>query len=212
MTADGTLWLIDGARSLLDGIDHPALGAFLTDWPAPDAARRPAGQRSLPVLGWLGALPAGANPGTHALVEQLVATAGDLAWGQTYRAGDIGGRFLDRYGWTELIGLRGPVASDRIACGFLLLGPDIEYPPHAHAAEEIYVPLAGTADWLRGDEGWRQRSPGAPIHHPSWIPHAMRTAGQPLLALYLWRGGDLAQKSTILPAGPESEEGGDDRT
>jgi hypothetical protein len=40
----------------------------------------------------------------------------------------------------------------------------------------------------------------------------MRTAGQPLLALYLWRGGDLAQKSTILPAGPgPGKEGGDDR-
>jgi hypothetical protein len=30
------------------------------------------------------------------------------------------------------------------------------------------------------------------------MPHAMRTEGAPLLALYLWRGGDLAAKSVIL--------------
>jgi hypothetical protein len=167
MSPDSAQRLIDGARSLLDGIDHPALAAFLADWPEPDAPRRPIGHRPLPVLGWLDALPAGAGPETRGLVEALVAAAEDLAWGQTYRDGDIGRRFLDRYGWSELIGLRGPVASDRIACGFLLLGPDIEYPPHAHAAEEIYLPLAGTADWLRGDEGWRQRGPGVPIHHPA---------------------------------------------
>jgi hypothetical protein len=103
--------------------------------------------------------------------------------------------FLQRYGWSELIGLRGPVASERLAAGFLLLGPLTEYARHRHAAEEIYLPLAGTALWQRGDAAWRRRAPGRPIHHPSWMPHAMRTEAQPLLALYLWRRGDLAQRS-----------------
>jgi len=194
------------ARVLLDGIDRPELAAFLADWPAPEAMRRAIEPRSLPVLRWLDALAPVAD--TRALVAGLVDAAPGLAWGQTYGAGDVDPHFLERYGWTELAGLRGPVAEDRLACGVLLLGPDVEYPPHNHAAEEIYLPLAGTADWLRGDEGWARRSPGALIHHPSWIPHAMRTGGQPLLALYLWRGGDLAQKSTMLPAGPDSGEKG----
>ena len=26
--------------------------------------------------------------------------------------------FLEKYGWTEIIGLRGPITSNRVACGF----------------------------------------------------------------------------------------------
>lgn len=191
--------LAAAVRALLDGFDQPELAPFLDEWPAPDTARRMVEPRPLPVLRWLDQALAAAA--TRPLVDEVVAAAGALAWGQTYAAGDLGERFLERYGWSELIGLRGPIASDRLACGVLLLGPEIEYPPHSHAAEEIYLPLAGAADWLRGDEGWRQRHPGELIHHPSGIAHAMRTGGQPLLALYLWRGGDLAQKSRLLGGG-----------
>lgn len=125
----------------------------------------------------------------------LIARADTLSWRQTYTDAHIYSDFLQRYGWTELIGLRGPVASDRLAAGFLLLGPHTEYPRHRHEAEEIYLPVAGTALWQRGDRPWRRRAPGRPIHHPPWMPHAMRTKAQPLLALYLWRNGDLAQRS-----------------
>ena len=31
----------------------------------------------------------------------------------------------------------------------------------------------------------------------SWFPHAMRTETVPLLTRYLWRGGNLVQKSLI---------------
>jgi len=31
----------------------------------------------------------------------------------------------------------------------------------------------------------------------SWLPHAMRTETVPLLTRYLWRGGNLVQKSLI---------------
>jgi hypothetical protein len=34
--------------------------------------------------------------------------------------------------------------------------------------------------------------------HPSCLPQAIRRQSAPLLALYLWRGGDLAAKSAIL--------------
>jgi mannose-6-phosphate isomerase-like protein (cupin superfamily) len=183
--------------------DDPRPAPFLAEWPGSDAERRQTLPRALPVLRWLDRLPSTAVTETRPLVDGLVAAAGDLAWGQTYSAADLGAGFLDRYGWSELVGLRGPIASDRIACGVLLLGPEIEYPPHSHAAEEIYLPLSGTALWLRGEEGWRQRRPGELIHHPSGIPHGMRTGAEPLLALYLWRGGSLTEKSTILGAGPK---------
>lgn len=132
------------------------------------------------------------------IADMLASLAYHLAWGQTYSAEDFGAGFLKKYGWTELIGLRGPIASNRIACGFLLLGPQIEYPLHRHEAKEVYVPLTGQTLWRRSNQDWAYHEPGQPIYHDSWVPHAMRTKAVSLLALYLWRGGDLVQKSHIL--------------
>ena len=95
------------------------------------------------------------------------------------------------------MGSVGPIESELIACGFLLLGPSTFYPSHHHAAEELYVPLSGIAAWQRGDTVWREHGPGTPILHRSGEPHAMRTGGSPLLALYVWRGADLGQKARL---------------
>jgi len=48
-----------------------------------------------------------------------------------------------------------------------------------------------------GDAQFRLRKGSELIHHASNVTHAMRTAAEPLLAFYLWRGGPLAQRSTI---------------
>ena len=149
------------------------------------------------VIGGMDGIESLATPDTHPLVALLAASAERLRWAQTYTRDDFESRFLDRYGWSELIGLRGPFASDSIAVGFLLLGPDVEYPPHHHAAEEVYYPLAGRAHWQHGDQQFVIRAPGECIHHAPRTPHAMKTGSEPLLALYAWRGGDLAEKSTL---------------
>ena len=185
--------LLATARAFLAGI--PQTAAFLADWPDRPPSRLTEAAW-LPVLGWLAATADYATPATAPLVNALLATPG-LAWRQTYGAADLPAEFLARYGWTELIGRRGPVPSETIAAGFLLLGPATHYPRHCHQAEELYIPLAGTADWLREEAPFAPIPPGTPIHHPSWLVHAMRTHAQPLLAFYLWRGGDLAQKSIL---------------
>ena len=124
-----------------------------------------------------------------------------LHWGQTYTTADFGQGFIDNYGWVELFGTRGHFANDRIAAGFLILGPDIVYPDHHHVAEELYVPLTEGTEWRKGEGAFVVRAAGAIIHHPSDVSHAMRTGAEPLVALYLWRGGPLAQKPTIGVAG-----------
>jgi hypothetical protein len=50
----------------------------------------------------------------------------------------------------------------------------------AYAAVALYLGLSGTA------EPWARRPPGAFIPHPSRIDHALRTAEEPLLALFSW--------------------------
>ena len=78
-----------------------------------------------------------------------------------------------------------------------MLGPGVEYPRHRHEAEEVYIPLTGQTHWLQGSQDWTFQELGLPIYHAPWLPHAMKTDTSPLLALYLWRAGDLTQKSLI---------------
>jgi hypothetical protein len=193
-------------KELLESLPYPALAPFLVDWPAIYSRREIAPAR-LPVLRWLPQLVGGtaslrAAPSRTAsfgadLVAAVCRTAPLLDWRQTYSAADLNSAFLQNYAWSEIVGSVGPIESERIACGFLLLGPSTFYPSHHHAAEELYVPLSGTAAWQQGDLGWREHAPGTPIHHRSEEPHAMRTGGSPLLALYIWRGANLGQKARL---------------
>jgi Dimethlysulfonioproprionate lyase len=190
--------LIEQTRSLLGSLQSNALHPFLADWPA-GQDRRAIVPSSLPVLRWLPEVKADAPAFSASLVQELCRVAQSMAWRQTYKAADVGAVFLENYGWTEIVGLSGNIPSQRIACGFLLLGPATHYPRHRHEAEEIYVPLTGDASWQRGDGVWREQLPGTVIHHASDEPHSMRTGARPLLALYLWRSANLNQKSRLDP-------------
>lgn len=188
--------IADEMRALLTRYRSTIAEPFLREWPGTNQPVARAAS-SLPVLAWLPQLSCDVSEHTAALAGLVAGSGDDLDWRQTYGAGDFGSGFLQRYGWTEIIGQRGVIASDLIAAGFLLLGPEVEYPFHSHDAEEIYIPLSGAALWAAGSQGWCERLPGELIHHPPRVPHAMKTSTRPLLALYLWRAGNLTQKSVI---------------
>jgi len=200
---DGDLLAL--THRLLEALRTPALAPFLADWPTARDSRRSASSvgvragapAALPVLRWLPRIGAGAHPFASALVSALCRAAPRLAWKQSYTADDLGTTFMHNYGWTEILGPRGGETRGNIACGLLLLGPHTYYPPHRHEAEEIYVPLSGTAEWQQGDAIWRAYAPGTLIHHRSEEPHAMRTGEEPLLALYLWRSAHVLQQARL---------------
>lgn len=190
------------AANLLAGFRHYSLSrgdarldGFLAglDW---SMGERPLVSRDLPVVQYLRSARYEERPETE-LLRALVDATGELQWNQTYSSGDFGEEFLARYGWVELFGTRGHFANDTVAGGFLLLGPGIHYPDHHHIAEEIYIPLTSGSLWSKDAGVFMERDAGEIIHHPSNIRHSMRTSDVPLVALYLWRGGPLAQKSII---------------
>jgi hypothetical protein len=181
----------------LRGTGSPVAAAFLAQFDA-EMGRRDTMASALPVLEHFDRIAAIAPPAERPLMRLLADGRQGLLWGQTYSAADFGAAFLDNYGWTELFGTRGPFVCDSMAGGFLVLGPETIYPDHFHVAEEVYVPLTPGTLWRKGAEDFVARAAGEVIHHPSQMPHAMRTRREPLLALYLWRGGDLAQKSAIV--------------
>lgn len=168
--------------------------AASVDWTMP---ARPLEPKTVPCIRHLGRIgeiaPAAAQP----LVRLLADSREALRWGQTYTEEDFGRNFLDNYGWVEVFGTRGHFANDKVAGGFLILGPEVVYPDHHHEAEEIYIPLTDGTGWRKGEGAFQVRGAAEVIHHPSNVNHAMKTGIEPLLALYLWRGGPLAAKSTI---------------
>ncbi len=164
------------------------------DFDRPDQSLEP---QSLPVLQYLPRLLTLAATPYRGIIDKLIQAQPGLRFGQTYSEADFGAGFLLQYGWIKILGPDAYWHSDLLASGFLILGDDVSYPQHWHQAEEIYLPISGNAEWYRQDRGWQIQPVGSVIHHASNIKHGTRTIGEPLIALYLWRGGDLNQKSTI---------------
>lgn len=189
--------LLSSVKSYLAGFGEDAARNFAADidWSMPARKLEP---RPLPCLVHLDRAAEVAGTESRPLAALLRDHAGKFRWGQTYTAADFGQDFIDNYGWLEVFGTRGHFANDTMAGGFLILGPGIEYPDHHHVAEELYIPLTSGTDWRMGGGAWTHRASGEVVHHASNVSHAMRTGAEPLLAFYLWRGGPLAARSTIV--------------
>jgi len=57
--------------------------------------------------------------------------------------------FKGGYAFAEIIGKRGLMVSNHIRLGLYIQKPEINYPLHAHDAEESYLILSGNTDWQR---------------------------------------------------------------
>lgn len=184
---DGITTAADALLGIFRGVDHANMGRILERWPPPDTNVDPCDAHDLPVTDWLAEVAENAPEATAEFIRRLVGISDRFRWRQTYSKEDVSQVFLERYGWTLFISSDAPIKSDHLLAGVLLLGPDVEYPVHAHSAEEFYVVLSGTASWKIGDAEWQAKPPGSVIHNPPWQPHGVRTdQGQPLLVGVLW--------------------------
>jgi quercetin dioxygenase-like cupin family protein len=167
-----------GAASMLDRA-LPALR---------DAEAVTIAPRTLPVADLL--QPALARLETP-LADALCDAASLYRWRQNpnYTAANMGAEFMVGYGYVEFVGPKeASFHAPAIRVGLLVLGPGRHYPTHTHPAEEVYHPLTAGGDWRRGEEDWRQVTPGSAIYHPPTIAHETRAGSETLLALYCWAG------------------------
>lgn len=88
----------------------------------------------------------------------------------------------------DLIGPEGIVPSASIRVGLYGMQSGHEYGIRTHLAEEIFVMLAGEADWLRGESGYATLRAGARAYHPSMLKHANRTRDHAFMSIYIWHG------------------------
>lgn len=164
------------------------------DYQNPDRSLQP---NHLPVLSYLPKLIEQAPDENQAFIHSLMQCSNRLHFNQTYTEDDIGADFLKQYGWIKFIGPDGYWDSNDLSGGLVLFGDDVSYPEHWMAAEGLYYIISGTSDWYREDIGWTTRTAGEWVTHGSNVKHGLKTTGEPLLLMYILRGENLSQKSTL---------------
>lgn len=153
----------------------------------------------LPVADTLDDALARAIPATRGLLETFVRHRGRLRWEQSYKKEDgvVSDAMLAAYGFAEILGKQGPFVSESIRAGIGIYGPEIEYPIHRHHPEEIYIVLAGAAEFMIGQARGIRKTAGDVVFMQSNTPHGFRTGGEAFVVYYLWQGGDLREISSF---------------
>ena len=107
---------------------------------------------------------------------------------QWYQASRVIPEFFEGgYFYSLIIGDSGLVPSTNIRMGLYLQNRNVDYPSHAHDAEEYYLILSGHGSWQIGNS-WYDAIPGSIFHHQPCASHRMITESEPLLAIWIWTG------------------------
>ena len=191
--------LLEAVRRFALDHEHPYLAQFKPSMLAWGDSWEPVEPVDLPVSAVLPEAAERATSNTQLLLQTFARHSHRLRWEQSYRKQDdlVPDTMLDAYGFVEIIGLRGPFVSDRIRAGIAIWGAHLDYPQHQHQAEEIYVLLAGSAEFsLAGDQAQTRRT-GDLVYVESNRRHGFRTGEESLVVYYLWQAGDLRQTSNF---------------
>lgn len=114
---------------------------------------------------------------------------GDLSWHYSgYDDGRITENVALRMQTVELIGAHGMIHDDSCRVGLFAQTANTDYIIRTHAAEELFVQIAGEGEWCKGERPYTVRGPGERMHHASYEPHASRTTNSALIALWVWAG------------------------
>ena len=134
--------------------------------------------------------PTGTDPLIDAVIEEFLRIAPDLPWRRTAGYLDVlSEEYLANYGYVQLVGPPPSIIEHpSVRVGIGVWGPDLEYPLHEHAAEELYHVLAGTPSFGTEDGAWTPAAPGDAVHNPPWHRHAQRFGATPTVLLYCWTG------------------------
>jgi hypothetical protein len=123
-------------------------------------------------------------PGTvGALAAAFAAIEPRLEWKARPGAEAHGDAFLNGHANAALVGTEGLEIRSDVWIGVSLMAPDTRYPDHRHPPEEIYIVLS-RGEWRQAEKPWHEPGIGGLVYNPPNILHAMRSMGQPLLALW----------------------------
>jgi quercetin dioxygenase-like cupin family protein len=111
-----------------------------------------------------------------------------LAWAKRPGAERTGEPFASGHANATLIGKGGLEERSDVWIGVTLMAPNVPYPEHRHAPEEVYVVLS-PGEWQQSRGDWHEPGVGGIVHNPPNVLHAMRSGATPLLSTWcLWIG------------------------
>ena len=152
---------------------------------------------TLPVCGRLESLRSRAVPATESASHAILDHHEYLHWRQSYDSQAMPPGWDKGYGWFNIVSPEGPFRDDsvRVSVGVWMKG--LEYPPHRHPPEEVYLILAGEGDfWHEGGETRRCRA-GDRFHNRPGQLHSLSMLESPLMAAAFWFGDRLMEPSTF---------------
>lgn len=131
-----------------------------------------------------------AATGAHALVDATRKVAQIVKWYQIFQGSpDIDPALAEGLLAAQVAGTVGMYSAQTVRCGLFLLAPGVHYPPHTHAAHEIYYCLSGEVELAYGlGAGAFRLTPGALSVTPPHRLHSVTTHGSPALLIYVWIG------------------------
>jgi hypothetical protein len=137
-------------------------------------------------------------PQVHAACGKLIPVFSLLNWHHSgLESGQIRAEISLQMLTCELVGPEGLVFDESCRVGLFAQGANLAYPERTHAAEELFVMLAGSAMWRQSGNRGTLRGPGSRIHHASFEPHSSTTSGEPLVAVWVWAGDIDFQTYTL---------------
>ena len=98
----------------------------------------------------------------------------------------------------ELLGPQGIIKSKSVRLGLYGILPNSEYGIRTHPAEELFIMLAGQAEWLRGAGKYELKRTGEYSYHPSGMRHATKTTLSAFMSVYIWSGDISTDKYRYL--------------
>jgi len=154
----------------------------------PGRAGSGAGKR-LPVCSHLErALALGQAPDVvQAVAREFRALEPRLEWRRraTYD-GSASENFAEGHANALVVGPGGLEERDDVRLGASLLAPDVRYPDHDHAPEEVYLVLS-EGEFRHGESDWFSPGLGGTFYNRPGIRHAMRSGREPLFAFWVLR-------------------------
>ena len=108
-----------------------------------------------------------------------------LTWRRRQDAsGTASENFQDGHANAMIIGPGGLQERNDVWFGATLMAPNVRYPDHHHAPEEVYLVMS-EGEFQRGDSTWFSPGIGGSFYNPPGIRHAMRSTDKPLFAFWV---------------------------
>ena len=120
----------------------------------------------------------------HDLISEL---APHVNWDNGYNELQVGKKFIDKYGFFELIGPTGHFETSDMALYVNFLDKNSYYPWHNHEAEELYFIVAGEAKFESENEISKILKPTDTRFHKKFQAHSITTYKNKILSFVIWK-------------------------